>query len=952
MIFFANLQKNTKEKVILVGLVKKCVSLLMVIMLCATFFWVSAEGVEEDSISYGSDDSTVLTVKQNKKNSYSEYSEEFIDFVNPEKEPIVFECNKNLTSGEKISFKVNNSEDSLVWMVLTYKSLEKQNIEIQGLIDGKIPFLEADKIVFPAHYRNEGDIRVDGNGNEFAPEQVITDDYVEIPCRDYSGEYLSPYAFYLSKGKHTISLNVLKGALNISKISLVSPENVTEYLVDKDGMSKTAKSDKTVTIEGEKAYLKSSASLIPMSDDASSDVNPPSATKALINYIGGSNWSGPNDTLEWKVYIEDAGYYRLGFLYRQNAVLGGISYRHLKIDGKTPFKEAEQIKFKYDSSWQYMDYSKNEEDYWIYLSQGEHKLSLSVTAGELTDIYRRLNEVTADLGDLYIDITMVVGETVDISRSYELFNQIPDFNERLKSAADRLNGISSDLETLQEKKGGSNVSTIGNAIETINKMYENPYSAHKYKTAYYSAYTNLSAMLGTLTDMPLDIDRIFLIGNGAEFKKPTASFFESLTFGFMRFVNSFAKDYQFEGSDKSLTIWVNWGRDQTQVLDSLIQSDFVKKEKIPVNVKLVNATLIQAILSGNGPDVMLQMSRTEPVNLAMRGALVDLKQFDDYEEIMARFTSDAHVPYEYNGGVYALPDTMSFYLMFARTDIMEELGLKIPKTWQEFIYALTILQHNNLQVSLPYTQIVDSTTVNVGVGGLTLYPTMILQNHLKLYDDKLTQSTLTYESQIGVFTEWAELYTKYKVPVTMDFYNRFRIGSAPLGIAPYTLYTQLKAAAPEIDGRWTVSLIPGTKDVKGNINHISAGSGAGCSITKLSENPENAWKFLKWWTQTETQLKYSESLESLLGPLGRVASANIETLKSMVWDDEMLDILNDEIDTVVQIPEVPGGYYTARGIDQAFWNVVEQNENPTDMMLEWGNVVDAEIKRKRLEFAQ
>lgn len=931
----------------------KTVSSIMTITMCLGL--MSAITVCADTSYSESKQENVITNIQNNDGiiEYSQYKEEYSNVSSTEKEIVLLDSvNKTYSDGEVLDFEVLNSESSNLCIAINYISLNKQDAEISVLIDGKNPFFESKSIKLPTHYRDDGEIRVDGNGNEFAPEQVISEESVEIFCCDYTGKFKSPYLFYLSPGKHSISIIIKKGTLQINKISLAVPESSNNYSVDKDEISKIPKTDKTVIIEGEKAYLKSSVSLIPMSDDSSKDVNPSKAGKAVINYIGGSNWSDANDTLEWKLYIENEGYYRLGFLYRQNKVLGGISYRHLKIDGKTPFKEAEQIKFKYNSAWQYMDYSDNEDYYWIYLSQGEHRLSLSVTAGELTDIYRRLNEVTADLGDLYIDITMVVGETVDISRSYELFNQIPEFNERLKNAADRLQSISADLETLQEKKGGSNVSTIGNSVETLNKMYENPYSAHKYKSAYYSAYTNLSAMLGTLTDMPLDIDRIFVIGNGAEFENPKASFFERLTFGFMRFLFSFAGNYEFEESKDSLTIWVNWGRDQTQVLDSLIQSDFVKKENIPVNVKLVNATLIQAILSGDGPDVMLQMSRTEPVNLAMRGALVDLTQFDDYDEVMLRFTADAHIPYQYNGGVYALPDTMNFYLMFARTDIIEQLGLKIPETWQEFIHVLTILQHNNLQVSLPYTQIVNSTTVNVGVGGLTLYPTMLLQNNLGLYSDDLTQSTLTYESQIGVFTEWAELYTKYKVPVTMDFYNRFRIGSVPLGIAPYTLYTQLKAAAPEIDGRWTVSLIPGTADESGNINHISAGSGAGCSITKLSDNPENAWKFLKWWTLTETQLKYSESLESLLGPLGRVASANIETLKSMVWDDEMLDILNNDIDTVVQVPEVPGGYYTARGIDQAFWNVVEQNENPTDMLLEWGNVVDAEIKRKRLEFAQ
>ena len=36
------------------------------------------------------------------------------------------------------------------------------------------------------------------------------------------------------------------------------------------------------------------------------------------------------------------------------------------------------------------------------------------------------------------------------------------------------------------------------------------------------------------------------------------------------------------------------------------------------------------------------------------------------------------------GGLYGLPDTQQFYLMFYRTDIMKQMGLTIPETWDEF----------------------------------------------------------------------------------------------------------------------------------------------------------------------------------------------------------------------------------------------------------------------------
>ena len=95
-----------------------------------------------------------------------------------------------------------------------------------------------------------------------------------------------------------------------------------------------------------------------------------------------------------------------------------------------------------------------------------------------------------------------------------------------------------------------------------------------------------------------------------------------------------------------------------------------------MNISVVNASLIQGILAGDGPDCLLHMARTEPVNFAMRGALQDLSQFEDLEKVLKRFNKGAAVPYTYNGKVYALPDTQSFYMMFIRTDIFKSLGWK------------------------------------------------------------------------------------------------------------------------------------------------------------------------------------------------------------------------------------------------------------------------------------
>lgn len=869
--------------------------------------------------------------------------------------PVLDGVEKSVERGDTLDFQIQVPASGIYELVFSYRCTEKKDMRLSLQIDGKEPFTECGKLEFPSHWVNDGAVRTDGTGNEFAPEQVLYTGFVTRYAQDKVGMYNGAYRFALAAGSHSVRFHIQQGAGIIKKIAFDIPEEAAPYDKpepdDKEGKANIA----VIPLEGEDAAVKSSRTLIPLSDGTSASVHPSDPVKNKVNYIGGANWQECGDTLTWNFYVDTPGYYSLGIQYRQNVVLGGVSYRRLYIDGETPFAEAEKLSFPYSSNWRYYTFRQEDEiPYYFYLKEGPHTLSLSVTSGEMADVYAALKSIASSLGDLYVDITMVVGETVDIQRSYELFNQIPDFQERLSRNIGGLHKLAEQIEVLQGKTSGSTVSILRSAAEILRQMYDHPYSAHRYKSEFYNSYTNISALMGTITDMPLDIDRIFFVGDGAQEPDTSVPLLNRMGFSIKRFIATFMSDYQSisaENSEEALTIWVNWGRDQAQVLQSVIQDGFTGETGIPVTIKVVNATLIQAILSGKGPDCMLQMARTEPVNLAMRGALIDLSQFPDYAETAQQFNEDATLPYQYNGGVYALPDTQNFYMLFVRTDILDQMGLEIPRTWEELTHVATVLQRNNLQISLPYTQITDSTTVNVGAGGLSLYPTLVLQKGDFLYTDDGSSSTLTHPDTIQCFTEWTDWYTKYKIPVTMDFYNRFRIGSAPLGIAVYTLGTQLKAAAPEIEGRWTMVSLPGTPGENGQISRVSAGAGTGCAITRLSSNPQNAWRFLKWWTSAETQIRFSENMESVIGPLGRVATANTEAFAELGWDDELLEELLYQQSQVKELPEVPGGYYVSRGIDQAFWNVVEQNKNPKDMLLKWGAVVDEEIRRKEEEYA-
>ena len=82
-----------------------------------------------------------------------------------------------------------------------------------------------------------------------------------------------------------------------------------------------------------------------------------------------------------------------------------------------------------------------------------------------------------------------------------------------------------------------------------------------------------------------------------------------------------------EGEDVvKLEVWTTVSREYTQIIRSLIDESFTRDNpNISVNLKLVTAgTLLPATLSGVGPDVMMDVTSSDAINYAVRGATLDV----------------------------------------------------------------------------------------------------------------------------------------------------------------------------------------------------------------------------------------------------------------------------------------------------------------------------------------
>ncbi|MGO4371389.1 extracellular solute-binding protein, partial [Paenibacillus sp. MCAF20] len=299
---------------------------------------------------------------------------------------------------------------------------------------------------------------------------------------------------------------------------------------------------------------------------------------------------------------------------------------------------------------------------------------------------------------------------------------------------------------------------------------------------------------------------------------------------------------------------------------------------------------------GMSPDVAMQIENDIPVNYAMRNASVDLSQFADFNEVKERFRSSALVPYSYQSGVYALPETQTFNMLFYRKDVLEELELEVPETWDDVSNLLAVLSKNHMQFGLPV--VAQAAVQGQNIPPNSMYATLLYQNGGQFYRNDGKESDLDSRVGIETFKQWTEFYTDYKLEREYDFANRFRTGQMPIGIADYTTYNQLSVFAPEIRGMWGFAPVPGTVKEDGTLDRTVPSGGSGVVMMNAAEDKEAAWEFMKWWTDEATQTTFGREMEGLMGAAARYPTANIKALDSLPWPVADYENLKEQFDAV------------------------------------------------------
>lgn len=937
------------------------------------------EDLDESSILQGEDTSSLLEPSYYKYNSYHVRnggmdSEGFAivipsaDYSALSSEGAGLESDPEGAAGRIVAlheedswaeYEFNVPEDGFYQMGMSYYALpgKRSDVVRSVLVDGAYPFFQAKKLDFGRMWREAGEPWYDNQQNEYNPKREEVSGWQYRDFVDAEAKVEEPFRFYLEKGAHTVRIHMVREPAAIGELHVFSPRVVQTYAeasrqYEANGYKPTK--GHFIKIQAETSTLRSDPTLKRI-EDREPDTEPFNKNAVTLNSFGGLSWRDGGQWAEWEFEVPESGLYNVGARFGQWFLNGIPVQRKITINGELPFKEMNAVSFPYKAEWQISSFSPEEEEYLFYLEEGSNTIRMEVQIGGLGEILENVTDTTQKMSMLTREAIRVTGTNPDPNADWKLDRNIPDLVPRLQNMAWSLEDAIQNLYDFGVKSGSSEVSTLYEARDVLLSMAEETSSIPARLTQFTELQSSLGLWVNGLSRHSLVLDYLIVKSPEMEWPRPAAPWYERAGTSVGDLFRSFTKEYGGVGTvyaeeDEVLDVWVARGRDWVEIIKQMIDEDFTPETGIKVNVNVIPAQQMQLLMlantSGLAPDVALGVEGEVPIDFAVRNALVNLNEFDDYAEVADRFRPGALIPYKYNGGDFALPENQNFYMLFYRKDIMTELGVSeedIPQTWQEVMDLIPLLQQNGMDFFYPHAPNMPQLAINE-------FAPFLFQHGGDFYTENGARSALDTPEAMQAMRMWTGLFTNYRIAKQADFYNRFRSGEMPIGVADYSTYILLSTAAPELTGWWGMKPMPGIQQEDGRINRSTGGLAQTGMIFNSSPRQEEAWEFLKWWTGADAQERFGSELEALLGVEARWNTANVEALERLPWQQSDIEAILEQWEWFREREVVLGGYFTTRHVAN-MWNEIVLNGRIHREAVEAGvKEINKELRKKREEF--
>ncbi len=857
----------------------------------------------------------------------------------------------DLATGDKITLSIEVPKDGQYFMLFDYLSYDESILPIAMAmqVDGAYPFYECRNLEFETTWIPNPEPSYDRYGNQVVtvPDKLIQ--WEEKYLMDAGYRHSSPLALELSAGIHELAIEVKEGNFLLGDITLKAPFETAVYTG-----SEAAAGDALIEIQGE-SFSSSNSSSIHGVAEYDTSLTPYEVRDTVLNTIDSDSFSAAGQSVSYIFTVDQAGYYNIATNYRSSDKTDFPVFVDIKIDGELPNTAFESYGMAYTTK--YKTTTLTDEDgnkLSVYLDKGDHTISFTISMDAICYVMESIDEIMSDVNDLALEITKVAGTNADKYRDLKLTRYIPDLEETLYGYADELCELEqSALKWSDSNKSVAVMSSLIIAAEQLRNLADNPdeipYRIGELSTSMNSVNHYLANSIDNLIANNLAIDRIWIYQEDAKLpKKP--GIFKSTGMNIQRFASSFTgQDYSASNTNPDhLQVWVNRSSQYVQIMQKMIDESFTPETGIEVDISIMpdQYKLVLSNSSGNAPDVATGINYTIPYELGIRGALVDLTQFDDFIEAAEPYETGFFMTGSIGDGIYSMPETMNFWVLYYRSDVLEKLGLEIPETMDDVIDMLPELQMRGLDFYYPTAGMLQMRNFH----GTT---PIIMQNGGSLYNQYASSGTaLGNEESVNGFTKLTDLFTIYDLPVNVDnFYQHFRNGDMPIGIADYATYNLLTNAAPELSSSWEIALIPGTVQEDGSIDRSTCGCAESTVIFKSdSEREAQAWEFIKWWSSTETQATFGQTIQITYGDEYMWSTANMEAFAQLPWESNARQVIQETAKNVVDIARVPGTYLLEREMSNTFNDIVVNGENEQTRIDKAVKTINREFERKLEEF--
>ena len=645
------------------------------------------------------------------------------------------------------------------------------------------------------------------------------------------------------------------------------------------------------------------------------------------------------------------------------------------------------------------------ENFLFYFEKGvEYTLYLECSLGTLKTYIQTIESSLTKINEAYLRILQLTGTDPDEYRNYNFIDVMPDVLVTLLEEAVTLLEVKEGLEELCGTNG-SHIATLETIAILLNTMGKDKGINIAANLSQLKAYLGtLGTWINSSKQGSMKVDSIWIVpameSDGAYvtdvklLPRAKANFFQTCWHEIKSFVSSFFVKYDQmgvtkeveDGYENQIDVWLATGRDQSQIWRTMIDSHggFTYNTGAAVSLKLVTAgTLLPSILSGKGPDVYIGLAAADVINYAIRNAIIGVGgegsdevfnterytyldedgnytttteykgeknltfKTETYDNVIeGNFAKAAMDTVTLLDTSYGIPQTMGFAMMFYRMDVLAELGVEVPESWDQMLAVLPVLQSNNMTIGVNYISALDFMIYQLG-GSMWKYT-----DEAK-YSSEYAGARIDLDSDVALeaFEFTCKLYTEYSFPVSFDAANRFRTGEIPIIVNDYaTLYNTLVVYATEIEGLWEFCSLPGSVREDGTFNYDSLATVTATVILHGCDNLVAAWQFTQWQTGENAQSTYGNKMVALIGPSAKYDSANLNAINNLSWTASEKAAIMNQMEHMSSIVNYPGSYIITRYTQFAFLDAVNNDANAIDAMTGYIEAINTEISRKRQEF--